>query len=221
MWQSLLEHNSTVYSLNTRSQHYFLKTRLCTQRFAFYIFDSFFHVKSPLVGSTMLTGTPCINTYICIHRCTKYLLLFSHLRISSRYERRGGPSKCHAETFLLIHAKWTVLRSFAFLSQFFFFFFFTCTEPVSTMQSRNQLFILFRTYSKVFVVQTNRETKLGLDNEIFWYEISFIRVQIKINYVKKNMYISIVYKKLVNKQQFHKVLFEIDWYTNTFYTQCM
>ena len=70
----------------------------------------------------MLTGTPCINTYICIHRCTKYLLLLSHLRISSRHERRGGPSKCHAETFLLIHAKWTVLRSFAFLFQFFFFF---------------------------------------------------------------------------------------------------
>lgn len=126
-------YNSTVYSLNTRSQHSTLWKRGFARKDLYFIFPiRFFRVKSPLVYSTMLTGTPCINTYICIHRCTRYLLLLSHLRISSRHERRGGPSKCYAETFLLIHAKWTVLRSFGFLFQFFFFFF-TCTEPVSTV----------------------------------------------------------------------------------------
>lgn len=36
--------------------------------------------------------------------------------------------------------------------------------------------------------------------------------------VSQNMYIFIVSKKLVDKQQFHVVMFEIHWYTNTFYT---
>lgn len=220
MWQSLLEHNSTVYSLNTRSQHYFLKTRHCTQRFVFYIFDSFLHVKSPLVGSTMLTGTPCINTYICIHRCIKYLLLFSHLRISSRYERRGGPSKCHAETFLLIHAKWTVLRSFAFLSQFFFFFLLALSWYQRYKAETSY------SYCSVHTVKSSLFKLIGRRNLVWITKFSDMKYhlfecRLRLIMLRRICTYPLFIKELVNKQQFHKVVFEIDWYTNTFYTQCM